>query len=102
MRKRTACASIEASRNWQGRKLARFTGARPSSGVPDRMRPLSRSILPIGSPGNLSVQAEDKLIDFDAGRPGCGHLCKSPLSRLLGAFCLNSEGTSALHKVGAV
>jgi len=49
---------------------------------------------------NLTVQAKDKLIDFDAGRPGCGHLRESPLSRLLSAFCLNSERASALYNIG--
>ena len=49
---------------------------------------------------NLSVEAEDELIDFDAGRPGCGHLRKGPLSRVISAFCLNPEGASALYNVG--
>src|SRR5690242_7358513 len=49
---------------------------------------------------NLTVQVKDKLINFDAGRPGCGHLRESLLSRLLRAFCLKSERASALYNVG--
>jgi hypothetical protein len=64
------------------------------------VRRLSRSLAAIGSPVTLTVQAKDKLIDFDASRPGCGRLRKSPLSRLFGAFCLNAERTSAFHYVG--
>src|SRR5262245_42989925 len=61
--------------------------------------PLSRSPV-FWLTRSLSVEAEDKLIDFDAGRPGCGHLRKSPLSRFVGAFCLNSERASAFDNVG--
>ena len=49
---------------------------------------------------NLTVQVKDKLINFDAGRPGCGHLRESLLSRFLRAFCLKSERASALYNVG--
>ena len=46
------------------------------------------------------VQAKDKAIDFDAGRPGCRGLRQSLLSRLLGAFCLNSERARAPYNEG--
>src|SRR5262249_62366136 len=48
----------------------------------------------------LSIEAKDKLIDFDASRPGCGHPCKSPLSCLPTPFCLNAERASPLYNVG--
>src|SRR5262245_61241219 len=46
------------------------------------------------------VQAKDKVIDFNAGRSGCRGLRQSLLSRLLGAFCLNSERACALYNKG--
>src|SRR4029453_12492566 len=49
---------------------------------------------------NLTVQVKDKLINFNAGRPGCGHLRESLLSRLIRAFCLKAERASALYNVG--
>jgi hypothetical protein len=93
------CRASNLSKNvGYERKKSRTVTSRDRSVLP-WCGPLSRS--PINwLARSLCVQAEDKLIDFDAGRPGCGHLCKSPVSRLLDAICLNSERTSAPYDVG--
>ena len=78
-----------------------FRGERWSGGSADRRTQIPAILLCCArlarSDRNLTAQAKDKLVDFDACPPGGGYLRESLLSRFLNAFGLNSERASALY-----